>query len=202
MADSCALQVLVVDPDEVNSGRIVANLEGPQLSCRTCRSRDEARELIRTCAYDVLFVELRLEGASGLGVLADALALTKRPACIVMATRMVAEEVAQLWRLGACDVLFKPITRHGLLATFDRAVSLRGRSAGTQSGREIEAIAALRDPVDSDCQLKLTIPLSGDYDAVQKHLVSETIRRFDGNKAAAARALGMHRRTLYRLLDR
>jgi DNA-binding NtrC family response regulator len=47
----------------------------------------------------------------------------------------------------------------------------------------------------------VTVPLGGDLKEMERHIVREMIQRCHGNKAAAARALGMHRRTLYRLLQ-
>ena len=47
----------------------------------------------------------------------------------------------------------------------------------------------------------IEVPLSGNLRSIEGHLVREIVRRHGGNKAAAARALGMHRRTLYRILQ-
>jgi ActR/RegA family two-component response regulator len=47
---------------------------------------------------------------------------------------------------------------------------------------------------------KLSVPMLGDIKAIERNVIQEVIERCRGNKAAAARALGMHRRTLYRKL--
>ncbi|MBL9125665.1 MAG: helix-turn-helix domain-containing protein, partial [Planctomycetaceae bacterium] len=47
----------------------------------------------------------------------------------------------------------------------------------------------------------ITIPLTGDLKIIERQIISEVIKRCQGNKAAAARALGLHRKTLYRLLE-
>jgi DNA-binding NtrC family response regulator len=47
----------------------------------------------------------------------------------------------------------------------------------------------------------LPLPLAGGLKAMERWIIEEVIRRCRGNKAAAARALGLHRRTLYRMLD-
>ncbi|HEV3302169.1 MAG TPA: sigma 54-interacting transcriptional regulator [Planctomycetaceae bacterium] len=47
----------------------------------------------------------------------------------------------------------------------------------------------------------IEVPLSGNLRSIEGHVVREIVRRHGGNKAAAARALGMHRRTLYRVLQ-
>ena len=53
-----------------------------------------------------------------------------------------------------------------------------------------------------DAPEQITVPLLCDYHRIEEHLVNATVRLFGGNKTAAAKALGMHRRTLYRVLKR
>lgn len=47
----------------------------------------------------------------------------------------------------------------------------------------------------------ITIPVLGDLREMERAIVREVIHRCSGNKAAAARRLGMHRKTIYRLLQ-
>ena len=47
----------------------------------------------------------------------------------------------------------------------------------------------------------ISVPLVGGLKRMERSIIDEVIQRCRGNKAAAARALGMHRRTLYRLLE-
>jgi two-component system response regulator HydG len=48
----------------------------------------------------------------------------------------------------------------------------------------------------------VSVPLAGGLMAMEGAVVQEVIRRCGGNKAAAARALQLHRRTLYRILKK
>jgi two-component system NtrC family response regulator len=56
--------------------------------------------------------------------------------------------------------------------------------------------SAARGDVDT-----VQVPLTGDFRETQRQLVRCVVTRFDGNKTAAAKALGLNRRKLYRLLD-
>ena len=47
----------------------------------------------------------------------------------------------------------------------------------------------------------ISVPLAGGLKDMELALVNEVVRRCQGNKAAAARTLQLHRRTLYRLLE-
>ena len=51
----------------------------------------------------------------------------------------------------------------------------------------------------ADCEA-ISVPLAGGLKEMELAIVNEVIRRCRGNKAAAARTLRLHRRTLYRLL--
>ncbi len=55
-----------------------------------------------------------------------------------------------------------------------------------------------RQPVDSET---ISVPLAGGLKQMELALINEVLRRCRGNKAAAARALKVHRRTLYRMLE-
>lgn len=47
----------------------------------------------------------------------------------------------------------------------------------------------------------ISVPLNDGLKQIELYVIREVVKRHDGNKAAAARALGLHRRTMYRLLD-
>lgn len=47
----------------------------------------------------------------------------------------------------------------------------------------------------------ITVPFEGDFKEIQRQIIREAINRCSGNKAAAARSLGLHRKTIYRLLQ-
>ena len=47
----------------------------------------------------------------------------------------------------------------------------------------------------------ITVPFSGDLKLIERAIVVEVIHRSHGNKSVAARALGLHRKTLYRIIE-
>ena len=60
-------------------------------------------------------------------------------------------------------------------------------------------LGSVRQHVDSET---ISVPLAGGLKDMELALINEVIRRCRGNKAEAARALKLHRRTLYRLLEK
>jgi DNA-binding NtrC family response regulator len=118
--------------------------------------------------------------------------------------------VSRAWGLGSPPPHFNDEAWECLLgyAWPGNARQLAGivaRAAVLSQGPEIgrECIAELLrpgspPPSSSDT---LCLPLVGGLKAMERWIIEEMIHRCRGNKAAAARALGLHRRTLYRMLE-
>ena len=60
-------------------------------------------------------------------------------------------------------------------------------------------LGPVRQPPDSET---ISVPLASSLKEMELAIINETIHRCRGNKAAAARILKLHRRTLYRLLEK
>ena len=71
-------------------------------------------------------------------------------------------------------------------------------SAGAEIGPEAIDLPSRKVPGGA-CET-VPVPLVGDLRQMERFLVDQVILRSGGNKAAAARRLGLHRRTLYRIL--
>ncbi len=70
---------------------------------------------------------------------------------------------------------------------------------GRTIGKDVVACSPHRpEPRGDDA---VSVPLTGKLCEIERHVIEEVIQRCGGNKAAAARALGLHRRTLYRMLE-
>jgi DNA-binding NtrC family response regulator len=80
-----------------------------------------------------------------------------------------------------------------------RAVALGG--GGGQIPRECVVELLQPDAAPHEASDTLSLPMTGGLRAMERWIIEEVIRRCHGNKAAAARTLGLHRRTLYRMLE-
>jgi DNA-binding NtrC family response regulator len=61
--------------------------------------------------------------------------------------------------------------------------------------------AALAEAGQQDLSATISVPLAGGLKEIERAIVEAVVERCQGNKAAAARLLRLHRRTLYRMLQ-
>jgi DNA-binding NtrC family response regulator len=76
------------------------------------------------------------------------------------------------------------------------------RAVALANGKEIGSEAIAFAPSKARCpdSSTISVPVTGRLCDIERTVIEEVIQRCRGNKAAAARALGLHRRTLYRML--
>ncbi|NNE34616.1 MAG: sigma-54-dependent Fis family transcriptional regulator, partial [Rhodothermales bacterium] len=65
---------------------------------------------------------------------------------------------------------------------------------------EPTAVQIVDEPVEPEAAISLSGELPTLHDA-ERHLISEALRRFDGNRRQTAKALGISERTLYRKIN-
>jgi len=84
-----------------------------------------------------------------------------------------------------------------LASVVSRAVLLADEEEITRA-KLTELLGDVVPQCDAD---RISVPLLGDLKKIERAVIEAVIERCRGNKAAAARALGLHRRTLYRILQ-
>jgi DNA-binding NtrC family response regulator len=214
---------LVVDED--NAARTLLSSALVQFGLRVLEAAGSAAAsapLLRG-SVRLLFVDLQLpdHGAERL----IALARSYCPECslVVMTQRPSLESAVEAVRMGACDYLVKPLTSDKIQTACNRALVARigaphstdPASAGLDlvAQPQLAGVSTPGDELSSEghgrrrfdpavpAEMTVNVPLVGDFRKISQCLVREALVKFRGNKAAAARALGMHRKTLYRLLQ-
>lgn len=80
----------------------------------TAETGEEALELIKERDFDILIVDVRLPGKSGLQVLREAKELKPHTKCIVITAYPSVELAVETMKLGAVDYLIKPVSPAGL----------------------------------------------------------------------------------------
>ncbi|MBA1149426.1 response regulator [Ectothiorhodospiraceae bacterium WFHF3C12] len=165
---------LIVDDDEAFAATLARMLGNRGHETRFARDWPAARELLDAFPANGVVLDLRLEASTGLDILPAVRQTLPRARVVVLsAYASIAATVAAL-KAGADDVMSKPAD----LGSLDAA--LRGESpSATQA--ELAPLSAAR--------------------AEWEH-IERVLAEHDGNISATARALGMHRRTLQRKLNK
>lgn len=164
--------LLLLDDDDVLRNRLGRALAARGFSPTLARSVDEAREAVRVAPPAYAVLDLRLEDGSGLEIV-KALRVARPEARIIMLTGYgaIATAVAAV-KAGAVDYLPKPADAD------DVAKALLGANLGPTPPPE--------NPMSAD-RVR--------WEHIQR--IHELCRR---NVSETARRLGMHRRTLQRIL--
>ncbi len=141
-------------------------------------SRDNARDALSACSElqpSHILLDLNMPEVSGLVVLPELLAAAPQAKLVVLTGYSSIATAVEATKAGATNYRCKPATIDEILAAF-----------GDQPGaRNIEV------PTD---------PIS--VDRLEWEHIQRVLNDNDGNVSATARALGMHRRTLQRKLQK
>jgi two-component system, response regulator RegA len=167
--------VLLVDDDESFTLVLARALQRRGYNTVVAHSTASAIELAQQQSFDKAVVDLKMQGASGL-TLISALKQQQPLLEIVMLTGYSSVATAvEAVKLGAINYLCKPANTEEILAAFTR----------TEGNANIE-VPENRPTIDRV-----------EWEHIQK-VLSEN----NNNISATARALGMHRRTLQRKLNK
>ncbi len=166
---------LLVDDDDVFTQVLSRALQRRGLECACAQNTEEALQLAEQGSFSKAIIDLKMEGPSGL-TLIPALKKQQPDLDIVMLTGYSSVATAvEAVKLGAINYLCKPSSTEDILAAFE----------------SIEGDIAIDIPEQRPSVDRL------EWEHIQKVLAEQ-----DGNISATARALGMHRRTLQRKLNK
>jgi len=160
--------VLVVDDEaEIRSSlEEILREEGYGVACAA--NADEAMELARDAAYDVVLLDIWLPGRDGLEVLAEMRELKPdaRPEVVIISGHATIEAAVKATKLGAYDFLEKPLSLDRTLIVVKNAVEARRlRTENEEFKRQFSAAAVLTGesvPVKAlRQQIRLMAPTNG-----------------------------------------
>lgn len=166
---------LIVDDDPTLAGMLERVLQRRGFSTKSAGDATQALQLISCEQFKRAIVDLKLGNDSGLQLIRE-LKLQQSEMAIVMLTGYSSISTAvEAVKLGAINYLCKPADAEEILAAF-----------GEQKER-------------TTTELSYT-PLS--VDRLEWEYIQKILQENNGNISATARALGMHRRTLQRKLNK
>jgi two-component system response regulator RegA len=164
---------LLVDDDDVYSRILQRSLERRGIHLRAAPDIASALELARAEPPDFALLDLKLKHESGLDLIAPLRALRADMQIILVTGYASVATAVEAIKRGADNYLPKPVTAEALLR-------------------------ALNDVDDGpdDIEVETMTPLS----RLEWEHIAQAMQDCDGNVSAAARLLGMHRRSLQRKL--
>ncbi|MCA8925503.1 MAG: response regulator [Planctomycetes bacterium] len=164
--------ILLVDDDPVFRERLSRAMERRGLRVLDARDRATAREAAQSSPPQLAVVDLRMPSTSGIDVVRDLIALRPEIRVVVLTGFGSIASALEAMRAGAVDYLTKPADADQILA------ALRGERAQ-------------EEPAPS------SVP---SLERVEWEHIQRVLSECEGNISQAARALGIHRRTLQRKL--
>jgi len=175
-APSTLRTLLLVDDDEVLRERLADAFRSRSFEVRTAGSFDDAVALAREDTPEYAVVDLRMPGRSGLELIQALRELDPATRILVLTGYGSISTAVDAMRLGAANYVPKPADADDILAAFERAES---------------------DPLDSSSDYCAPSLARAEWEHIQRVLGD-----CGGNISAAARRLGIHRRSLQRKLQK
>ena len=170
MVDRSHGRLLLVEDDAVFAGVLGRALDAYGYDTRHAADVAAALQAGRVWRPDAALVDLKLGEESGLRLIPELVALRPGIRIVVLTGYASIATAVQAVKLGAVEYLSKPVGVEDIIAVLDGA-RLQQKTSGVPSIKRLE------------------------WEHIQR-----VLQEHDGNISAAARALGMHRRTLQRKL--
>ncbi len=167
--------ILLVDDDTVFTGVMARGLRRRGFTVRCCADAEEAIAACRSAAPTHILLDLNMPGTSGLVALPRLLELAPQAKLVILTGYSSIATAVEATKAGAVNYLCKPATLDEILAAF----------------RDSAATPAAAIPSD---------PIS--VERLEWEHIQRVLQEHGGNISATARALGMHRRTLQRKLQK
>ncbi|GMW06841.1 MAG: response regulator transcription factor [Gammaproteobacteria bacterium] len=169
--------MLVVDDDEIFCGVLARALERRGFSVTTAQSVAQARQMIDRARPEFAVVDLRIGNDSGLQLVRVLAALAPPTKSVVLTGYGSIATAVEAVKLGAMHYLTKPVEVDEILAALQGALPAIGET--------------------TEAHPKPLSVRRAEWEHIQR-----VLSEHGGNISAAARALGIHRRTLQRKLHK
>jgi len=188
MTEETPRSILVVDDNETFRTRLVRAFADRGFDARGAADGEEALRRARAESPEYAVVDLRMPGDFGLDVVRALREVDEATRIVVLTGYGSIATAIEAIRIGAVDYLTKPADADQILAAFERQTtplaappsSLRSESADDGTGLENNTVPSLA--------------------RVEWEHIQRVLMDCGGNVSQAARALGLHRRSLQRKL--
>lgn len=175
MTKSTQQKILIIDDDDIFSYVLERSFQRRGFATQVALDEETALKSAASFKPDLVSLDLKLDQASGLKLLPQLVELLPKAKIVILTGYSSIATAVEAIKLGATNYLCKPADADELLAAFDK----REGDPNTGLARKPPSVNRLT------------------WEHIQK-----VLQENDGNISATARALGMHRRTLQRKLQK
>ncbi|MEM1152754.1 MAG: response regulator transcription factor [Pseudomonadota bacterium] len=169
-------RILLVDDDPIFTSVMARGFARRDFTTACCDSAEEALSECEAFKPTHILLDLNMPGTSGLVVLPQLLERAPAARLVVLTGYSSIVTAVEATRAGATNYLCKPATIDDILQAFEGKAVVSGDSA------------IPNDPIS--------------VDRLEWEHIQRVLQSHEGNISATARALGMHRRTLQRKLQK
>jgi two-component system response regulator AtoC len=187
-------QVLVVDGDRQMQAVLKEALERQPYAVTVVGAAEEALESLQKVRFDLILIDVRLPGISGLEAAGRIHNDDRRTPIVVMTADGSRDSALHAVRRGAYDYLIKPFSVDELDIVVHRALEKKRLLA--ELDRLSQELAAAR----GDALQNLTLDERVAY--LERAFVVDALARAGGVQAAAARLLGVTERSVWHLVKK
>lgn len=163
--------ILLVEDDSAFRKRLARSLRDRGLTVFEATSAEEGVSVVEEYSPEAAVIDIRMPGQGGMWGVEQLRKLSPSMKIIVLTGFGAITTAIDAVRLGAVNYLTKPVSVDALLAAF---------STEPNTTQRTEAIPSL--------------------ETVQSEYINRVVDEFSGNISRAAKALGLHRRSLQRIL--
>lgn len=178
-------QFLIIDDDEIFSSVLARSINRRGYETHIANDAETALALLRNQTPDSaithVVLDLKLAETTGLQLLPQLLAIHANLQVVVLTGFASIATTVEAIKHGAMNYLSKPATVEEVFAAFESDVNRTGAANPLMESIEASPLSVQRV----------------EWEYIQRQLLAN-----DNNIAATARALGMHRRTLQRKLQK
>lgn len=170
-----SVDYLIVDDDSIFSSILARSIQKRGFTVATARDEASALECCARARPDRIILDLKLEHSSGLNLIAKLRQQAENASIVILTGYSSIPTTVEAIKLGAINYLCKPASANDIIGAFDDA------------------------PGNPAIDLPANPP---SVDRLEWEHIHKVLAEQDGNISATARALGMHRRTLQRKLQK
>ena len=168
-------QVLILDDDQVFAETLARSFKRRGYNSFSSTCIEEAKSILNKMNIDYAVVDLKIDQESGLQFLAQLRELSPETRALILTGYSSISTTVEAMKLGSVNYLCKPATTEVIIKALED------------------------DEVHPDTAIETSPPSVG---RIEWEHIQRVLNEHEGNISATANALGMHRRTLQRKLQK